>query len=168
LYQSGLSATFDNQLEKILDTLTIAIQQASPTKDMSNTSPEVIMKKIEATLGEKAHRGETGECITPTHSLATRRAAKARASKAKGEKEAREWCDPDEIPVVVIDGYMTREKGPHGKELWTHLAEWAAVLVENHVAHVVFLTNNVAATKPLSKGNKSTVSHVLIMLLNGN
>ncbi|CAO3568100.1 unnamed protein product [Mortierella alpina] len=131
--KAGLSATFEGQLKKILDTLTIAIQEASPTKDMS-FSPEAIMMKIEATVEEKTRCAEMVQsgCSGSTMSLESRRAAKAKKRK---DKEESHWCDPDEIPVIVIDGFMSKEEGPHAKELWTHLSEWAAVLVENHVAH---------------------------------
>ncbi|KAG0369921.1 mitochondrial escape protein 2 [Gamsiella multidivaricata] len=164
--KAGLSATFEGQMKKILDTLTIAIQQASPTKNMSSYSPEAIMKKIEATIEEKARHEEmikAGECGTSTHTLESRRAARARAKKRRQEGEDTKWVDPDEIPIIVIDGYMSREKGPHTKELWTYLADWAAVLVENHVAHVVFLTNNVAAAKPLAKALPNMTFETIVL-----
>ncbi|KAF9927352.1 mitochondrial escape protein 2 [Linnemannia zychae] len=161
--KAGLSATFEGQLKKILDTLSIAIQQASPISDLTNTSPDAIRKRIEATLDEKTRLSEMlkpGSCVT-TNSLAdvtnTLSGQNRRLTKVKRHRRAvnsddnKIECDPDEIPVVVIDGYMSREKGPHAKGLWTYLADWAAVLAENHIAHVVFLTNNVSATKPLSK-----------------
>ncbi|KAF9937505.1 mitochondrial escape protein 2 [Modicella reniformis] len=148
--KAGLSATFEGQMKKILDALALAIQQASPTKDMHNISPETIMKKIEETLEEKARREEAGSCASPSQAKLIAK-AKSKKEKKKKDKERNQRCDPDEIPVIVIDGYMCREKGAHARELWTYLAEWAAVLVENHVAHVVFLTNNVAVSKPLAK-----------------
>lgn len=120
------------------------------------------MKKIEQTLEEKTRRAEAsrdGACL-PTSSLASKRAER-RAAKKRQQQEESSWCDPDDIPVVVIDGYMSREKGPHAKELWTFLAEWAAVLVENHVAHVIFITNNVAASKPLAKGKEGSMGSSL-------
>ncbi|KAG0347787.1 mitochondrial escape protein 2 [Podila humilis] len=150
--KAGLSATFEGQLKKILDTLTLAIQQSSPTKNMSNVSPEAIMKKIEATLEEKSRKAEvigSGDNLNVQH---LRKSGKGKGKKQNAkENDEGKWCDPDDIPVVIIDGYMSREKGPHAKELWTFLAEWAAVLVENHVAHVIFISNNVSASKPLSK-----------------
>lgn len=153
----GLSATFEGQLKKILDTLTVAVQQVSPTKSMSNVSPEGIMKKIEATLEEKAHKAEQEEQASScgndasTQHFGSKLKAMAKPKKEK-RKEANKWCDPDDIPVIVLDGFMSREKGPHTKELWTFLAEWAAILAENHIAHVVFISNNVAAPKVLVKG----------------
>lgn len=154
LWFLGLSATFEGQLKKILDTLTVAIQQSSPTRNMSTVSPEAIMKKIEMTLEEKARKAALASSSPSDGSVLAQSLDPKRAAKAKKdlEKEEGKWCDPDDIPVVVIDGYMSREKGPHAKELWTFIADWAAVLVENHVAHVVFISNNIAASKPLSKG----------------
>ncbi|KAG9291024.1 hypothetical protein G9A89_012896 [Geosiphon pyriformis] len=57
--------------------------------------------------------------------------------------------DPNEIPVVVIDSYITKDKENH--ELWEHLAKFAALLVENRVAHVIFATSNSGVIKPLSR-----------------
>ena len=119
------------------------------------------MKRIEATLEEKARLSEsnkTGSCVQ-THALALSASGNSNRRLTKVKRHRREMnsddndteCDPDEIPVIVIDGYMSREKGPHAKELWAYLADWAAVLVENHIAHVIFLTNNVSASKPLAK-----------------
>ncbi|KAF8937304.1 RNA12 protein-domain-containing protein [Dissophora ornata] len=165
--KAGLSATFEGQLKKILDTLTIAIQQASPTKNMSSFSPEVIMKRIEATIAEKARRADlinSGCSTMPTQSLESKKEdAKARKEKKRKEEEETRWVDPDEIPVIVIDGYMSREKGPHAKELWSYLADWAAVLVENHVAHVIFLSNNVAAAKPLAKALPNMTFETIVL-----
>lgn len=134
------------------------------------------MKKIEASLEEKARRSAMvksglglASCPTETHlassstqSLDLRRKGATDAKKRR-EAEERQWVDPDEIPVIIIDGYMSREKGPHAKELWTFLADWAAVLVENHIAHVVFLTNNVSASKPLSKALPNMTFETIVL-----
>lgn len=120
---------------------------------MSNVSPEAIMKKIEATREEKSRRADAshGEHLHVLN-LGTKGKSKDKKALAKEQEERNKRCDPDDIPVVIIDGFMSREKGPHSKELWTFIAEWAAVLVENHLAHVIFISNNVSASKPLSKG----------------
>ncbi|KAG0096400.1 mitochondrial escape protein 2 [Podila epicladia] len=163
--KAGLSATFEGQLKKILDTLTIAIQQSSPTKGMSNVSPEAIMKKIEATLEEKSRRAEgtaRGEHLHVLN-MDSKSKDKDKKTSAKEQEEKNKWCDPEDIPVVVIDGYMSRDKGPHSKELWTFIAEWAAVLVENHVAHVIFISNNVSASKPLSKALPNMTFETIVL-----
>ncbi|KAF9962961.1 mitochondrial escape protein 2 [Modicella reniformis] len=166
--KAGLSATFEGQMKKILDTLTIAIQQTSPTKNMSSISPEAIMKKIEATLEEKARKAELHSSSTAssyrmsTNYLDPKGKAKEKAKKDK-RKEYNKWCDPDDIPVVVIDGFMSKEKGPYAKELWTFLADWAALLAENHIAHVVFISNNIAAPKPLSKALPNMTFETIVL-----
>ncbi|KAF9975836.1 mitochondrial escape protein 2 [Actinomortierella ambigua] len=151
-YITGLSATFEGQIKKILDTLTVAIIQSSPTSEMSSLSPEAIMKKIEATIEEKERRA-AAKAASPEspEQFGKQSLLRKRKTKSKQHVEKSSWCDPDDIPVIVIDGFMCKEKGAHAKELWTLLAEWAAVLVENHLAHVVFVTNNVTASKPLAK-----------------
>ncbi|CAJ0766131.1 6926_t:CDS:10 [Entrophospora sp. SA101] len=60
-----------------------------------------------------------------------------------------ESYDPADIPIVVIDDYMIKDKENH--ELWDHLAKLAAILVENRVAHVVFVGSNVGIVKHLNK-----------------
>ncbi|KAF9585237.1 mitochondrial escape protein 2 [Lunasporangiospora selenospora] len=167
--KAGLSATFEGQLKKILDTLTIAIQQSSPTRDMSNISPEAIMKKIELTMEEKARRAgttstsSTDSAVTKLALERIRKGGKDRIRLRKRDSEESKWCDPDDIPVVIIDGFMSRGKGPHTQELWTFLADWAAVLVENHVAHVIFVSNNVAAAKPLSRSLPNMTFETIIL-----
>jgi len=114
------------------------------------------MKKIEFTLEEKARKAALHPKSDPSALVQNLDSNGQEKPKKKKGKEESKGCDPDDIPVVVIDGYMSREKGPHAKELWTFLADWAAVLVENHVAHVIFISNNVTASKPLSKGEMIT------------
>jgi hypothetical protein len=49
----------------------------------------------------------------------------------------------------VFDNF--HHKGLKSDLLWTVLAEWAAELTQNHIAHVVFVTDNpVAQSKTLS------------------
>ena len=56
----------------------------------------------------------------------------------------------DDIPILVIDSYMTKDKESH--ELWEHLTKLAVFLIENRVAHVIFASSNTAINKTLSKG----------------
>ncbi|CAG8646474.1 6063_t:CDS:10, partial [Cetraspora pellucida] len=61
-----------------------------------------------------------------------------------------ESYDPADIPIVVIDSYMTKDTTER-QEIWNHLAKLAALLVDNGVAHVVFVSSNVGIIKSLSK-----------------
>ncbi|KAK0559235.1 mitochondrial escape protein 2 [Tilletia horrida] len=55
-----------------------------------------------------------------------------------------------DVPVVVVKHFC--HKGVKQSLLWTALSEWAAELVTNQIAHVVFVSDHqVAANKELSK-----------------
>ena len=55
---------------------------------------------------------------------------------------------PEKRPVVVIDNFL---HSPQKTFIYDRLTSWAALLVNTGVAHVVFLTNDVSFSKPLSK-----------------
>ncbi|KAI8810013.1 RNA12 protein-domain-containing protein [Cladochytrium replicatum] len=57
-------------------------------------------------------------------------------------------------PVVVIDGFMTKEKS-RNDFLYETLARWGAMLEENRIAHVVFISNNPSAPRVLSRQQAS-------------
>ncbi|KAF2397218.1 hypothetical protein EJ06DRAFT_515476 [Trichodelitschia bisporula] len=56
---------------------------------------------------------------------------------------------PERRPVVVIDNFL--HKSQEKPEVYDKIAEWAANLTTANVAHVIFLTNDVAYSKSLSK-----------------
>lgn len=58
---------------------------------------------------------------------------------------------PERRPVVVVDNFLHKSNEPGSELVHDKLAEWAAGLTTNNIAHVIFLTNDVAFTKPLSK-----------------
>ena len=62
------------------------------------------------------------------------------------------------LPVIVIKGFLNK-KGKH-KYIYDALANWAGFVVENHVAHVVFLSSSQEASRVLSKAlpNKTVVA----------
>lgn len=66
------------------------------------------------------------------------------------DDEIDQHFDVDELPIIVIKGYLHKEAGKRD-DLWDALAEWAALLVENQMAHVIFESDNIAVTKPLGK-----------------
>ncbi|KAF2261623.1 hypothetical protein CC78DRAFT_561656 [Lojkania enalia] len=73
----------------------------------------------------------------------------------KDDKDANlgddEWLEvhPEHRPVVVIDNFL--HKSQEGGIVYDKLADWAARLTTANIAHVIFLTNNVAYSKSLSK-----------------
>jgi len=62
-----------------------------------------------------------------------------------------DWLEahPERRPVVVIDNFL--HKSQEGGIVYDKIAEWAAQLTTTNVAHVIFLTNDVAFSKSLSK-----------------
>lgn len=62
-----------------------------------------------------------------------------------------EWLEahPERRPVVVIDNFL--HKSQDGGIVYDKIAEWAADLTTTNVAHVIFLTHDVAFSKSLSK-----------------
>lgn len=58
---------------------------------------------------------------------------------------------PERRPVVVIDNFLHRSNEPGSSMVYDKLAEWSAQLTTTNVAHVIFLTNDIAFTKSLSK-----------------
>ncbi|GAA5851864.1 hypothetical protein JCM8547_000081 [Rhodosporidiobolus lusitaniae] len=72
-------------------------------------------------------------------------------SAAREEKEGdAPVASVERLPVVVIKNFSG--KGEAKQELlYECLSEWAAVLIENQAAHVVFLSDASTVTKPLAK-----------------
>ncbi|KAK3990502.1 RNA12 protein-domain-containing protein [Cladorrhinum sp. PSN332] len=56
---------------------------------------------------------------------------------------------PEDRAVVVIDNFLhkTEDKGI----IYDKVSDWAAALVQNNIAHVIFLTTDTSFSKPLSK-----------------
>lgn len=78
-------------------------------------------------------------------------------ARNKEDKDAKlsddEYLDahPERRPVVVIDNFLHRNNEPGATLVYDKLAEWAAELTTSNIAHVIFLTNDVAFSKSLSK-----------------
>ncbi|KAF2640681.1 escape protein-like protein 2 [Massarina eburnea CBS 473.64] len=81
----------------------------------------------------------------------------------KDDKDAHlgddEWLEahPDKRPVVVVDNFL--HKSQEAGIVYDKLAEWAARLTTANIAHVIFLTNDVAYSKSLSKALPDRVFH---------
>ncbi|PSN68466.1 hypothetical protein BS50DRAFT_610043 [Corynespora cassiicola Philippines] len=62
-----------------------------------------------------------------------------------------EWLEahPEKRPIVVVDNFL--HKSQEGGIVYDKIADWAARLTTNNIAHVVFLTNDVTFSKSLSK-----------------
>ncbi|KAJ1965536.1 mitochondrial escape protein 2, partial [Dispira parvispora] len=70
---------------------------------------------------------------------------------------------PEDVPLVIITGFMERDVDAHHKLLWDRLAQWATVLVENGAAHVVIESSSVTTSKLLSaKLPSKPLNHLLV------
>lgn len=64
------------------------------------------------------------------------------------------------LPVIVLKNYASKGEAKQDL-LWDVLAEWAAVLTENQVAHVIFLSDSVTINKPLAHALPNSPFHTL-------
>lgn len=64
-----------------------------------------------------------------------------------------EWLEahPEARPVVVIDNFLHKSSEAGADMVYDKLAEWAANLTSQNIAHVIFLTTDVSFSKSLSK-----------------
>jgi len=65
-----------------------------------------------------------------------------------------------QLPIIVLKSYASKGEAKNDL-LWDVLAEWAAVLVENQVAHVVFMSDSVTISKPLAHALPNSPFHQL-------
>lgn len=126
--KAGLSTSPDNQIKQILEIAAIALRKVSAD--------------IEAQRLENSSDGKKPWWKTLF--------AKVEEKQEKNHKDDG-TDDNSDLPIVIIDNYLFRETSV-SSTLWDELAEWSAVLVENGIAHVVFVSANVGITKSLGKG----------------
>ncbi|GAA5828532.1 hypothetical protein JCM11251_000838 [Rhodosporidiobolus azoricus] len=107
-----------------------------------------------AGVTSQAGEGEKVKIVGPRSAELVKDVANTEALRRKSEDEAGEGEMPppllERLPVVVIKGFSG--KGEAKQELlYDVLSEWAAVLTENQVAHVIFTSDASTVTKPLAK-----------------
>lgn len=72
------------------------------------------------------------------------RVAQKQATQLEAERSLTE-----SLPVLVLDNFTQRLNTK--SEAWDVVAEWAAALVENKIAHVIVITDSTSAMKPLTR-----------------
>ena len=141
--KANLSSSTASQIKTILEAVAIAIhkfKQEPPLSERRDTESKSGLESISQDIDKMVRwsffksSAEPSDDSTDTNALQTTS------------------FDPDNLPLVIIDNYLARGKH-QSNELWQILADWAAALVEDHACHVVFVSNNIAAHKPLSKGS---------------
>ncbi|KAJ9165191.1 hypothetical protein NKR19_g647 [Coniochaeta hoffmannii] len=128
-----------------------------PVFSWANNLSSLIDLAVQGTTGVKANFSETLESqiskILQTSAVALKNVALD--GRSKGDKDAAISDDayleahPEKRPVVVIDNFL--HKNEETSLVYDKIAEWAAALVQSNIAHVIFLTNDTAYSKSLSK-----------------
>ena len=120
-------------------------------------------------IGSKPGFSETLDAqivnILEMTSIALKRIALADKRKDKEYRKMRDETyletNPDKRPVIVIDNYLFRGEG--SEVFYDSIAKWTAELVQSNIAHVVFIGNDVAMSKNLSKALPSRMHNIVIL-----
>ncbi|RCI17218.1 hypothetical protein L249_2243 [Ophiocordyceps polyrhachis-furcata BCC 54312] len=130
-----------------------------PIFSWANSISSMVDLAVQSATGVKAGFSETLEAqmvkMMRTAAAALKEVAlSGRSSRDKDadlSDDAYLEAHPERRPVVVIDNYLHRGGDDKSAMVYEKLAEWAASLVQNKVAHVVFLTSDTAYTKTLAR-----------------
>lgn len=136
-----------------------------PVFSWMNSVSSVIDLAIQGTTGAKAGFSETldsqlGKILQNTANALKKVALEGRG---KDDKDANlsdeEYLEahPERRPVVIIDHFL--HKNNENPMIYDKLAEWAAAVTTSNIARVIFLTEDVSASKSLSRALPSTVFH---------
>lgn len=127
--KAGLSTTPDSQIKQILEIAAIALR-----KVLTDLEAQREADRIDKNLPWWKTLFHTVDNL------------EGKENPQDGGEE-----DNSDLPIVIIDNFLYRETSVNSA-LWNELAEWAALLVENGIAHVIFVSANVVITKTLGKG----------------
>ncbi|KAG1501423.1 hypothetical protein G6F47_003208 [Rhizopus delemar] len=129
--KANFASSPDSKMKDILETVAVALRDMIP----SEKEARLQTKKKQQTKWKKVK-----------NLVLNKKSNTARENEEEDEDELDQKC----IPVVVIDNYMYRETSKNAI-LWEQLAEWAALLIENSIAHVIFISSNASVMKALAK-----------------
>jgi hypothetical protein len=142
--KANLASSPDSQMKNILEIVAIALRDTIPSEKEARLLAEdekdttnLLQKFKDFIIGHKI--------IVPKQ---TEKPSEENEDEKPGEEDK---LDQHSIPIVVIDNFMYRETSKSAI-LWEELAEWAALLTENGIAHVVFVSSNASVMKTLGKG----------------
>lgn len=128
-----------------------------PVFSWANSMSSMIDLAVQSTTGVKAGFSETLETQLNKILYTTTAALKevSLSARSKKDKDSNLSDDayleshPEKRPVVVIDNFL--HKTEDNGMVYDKVAEWAASVVQNNVAHVIFLTNESSFSKSLTK-----------------
>lgn len=129
-----------------------------PVFSWANSMSSMVDLAVQSTTGVKAGFSETFESqiskILHTTATALKEVAlSGRKRNDTGTEENYLGDHPEDRTVVVVDNflYKSEENKSGSGVVYEKVAEWAATLVQNRAADVIFLTNDASFSKVLSR-----------------
>jgi hypothetical protein len=128
-----------------------------PIFSWMNSFSSLIDLAVQGTIGVKSGFSETLDTQLGKILQSTAMALKKIGldDRAKDDKDASLADDdyleahPERRPTIIIDNFL--HKNQDSTVVYDKIAEWAAGLTSANIAHVIFLTNDISYSKPLSK-----------------
>ena len=129
-----------------------------PVFSWANSMSSMVDLAVQSTTGVKAGFSETFEAqisnILHTAASALKEVAlSTRKRNEPGTEESYLGDHPEDRTVVVVDNFLYKsdENKSSSGVVYEKVAEWAAGLVQNRSAHVIFVTNDGSFSKILSR-----------------
>ncbi|KAJ3822055.1 RNA12 protein-domain-containing protein [Lentinula raphanica] len=151
--KAGLSRSVDEQLQQILDTVALAL------KTVSEKQHKQITKKIQAkgqgkpADGSNIAKGSDNEKANASE--VNQKQDDQSSSVDAGKKKENDVADiqaVEALPIVVIRNFAGKAVR---EDLLNSLAQWAAKLAENQIAHVIVVSDNRENSKKVAKALQS-------------
>ncbi|KAG6040040.1 hypothetical protein E4U41_001558 [Claviceps citrina] len=128
-----------------------------PVFSWANSISSMVDLAVQSTTGVKAGFSETLDSQVNKILHTTTNALKeiSLAGRTKRDKDAQLSGDayleahPESRAVIVIDNFLHKNEGR--TIVYDKMADWAASLVQNNIAHVIFLMPDGSFSKPLSR-----------------
>ncbi|KAG6017239.1 hypothetical protein E4U43_001952 [Claviceps pusilla] len=128
-----------------------------PVFSWANSISSMVDLAVQSTTGVKAGFSETLDSQINKILHTTTNALKeiGLGTRSKRDKDAQLSEDayleahPESRPVIVIDNFLHKNEGV--TIVYDKITDWAASLVQNNIAHVIFLTSDGSFSKPLSR-----------------
>ncbi|KAJ1973144.1 mitochondrial escape protein 2 [Dimargaris verticillata] len=152
--KAGLTDNTDSQISKVLDCLAIAIYDVH--KKLNRKEAE--LRSLRAYNAQS--NSEPGATLDPTAHADTHVSVSSKSENSKDSHPPMRHpagmqpefaFHPSETPLIIITGFMNKDESEVQRLFNDKLPQWAAMLVENQAAHVVFVSCNVATSKVLSR-----------------
>ncbi|KAI8820540.1 RNA12 protein-domain-containing protein [Fimicolochytrium jonesii] len=122
--KAGLSTTDEGQIKQMFELLSAAVARVA--EEQRETRKKALLKQA-----RHAEKGTGPDAV---------------AADAKTDK----ILEDIEYPVVVVEGFLASEVSK-SSVIYDMILEWGASAAENHLAHVVYISDNPIALKTISK-----------------